>query len=139
MTMDIYDYNGESVFVNNMIKESKEMDTFPVLIGNEVAHFHDISGGYNRKHGFPVVNLIHKVQGPGSPYRVNTDELSHSIEAHLSDNYYNLDVSGLRAVGEYPDENYILSMKVDSEMHGEHSFSDELTKEIDRRPQWSQK
>ena len=109
------------------------METFPVLIGDEVAHFHDVSGGYNREQLYDVVNLIHRVQGPGSPYRVNTDELAHRFEAHLEDNYYHLSVDGIRAVGDYPDEDYVLSLKVGSEMHGEYSFSEPMTDDVDKR------
>jgi len=116
-----------------MQAEAREMETFPVLIGDEVAHFHDVSGGYNRDELFDVVNLIHRVQGVGSPYRVGTDELPHQFEAHLTDNYYHLSVDGIRAVGDYPDEDYTLSLKVGSEMHGEYSFSEPMTSDIDKR------
>lgn len=109
------------------------METFPVLIGDEVAHFHDIAGGYNRQQLFDVVNLIHRVQGVGSPYRVNTDELPHQFEAHLEDNFYYLSVDGIRQVGDYPDEDYVLSLKVGSEMHGEYSFSKPLSADADSR------
>lgn len=128
-----YEYSGKSALVSNMQAEARDMETFPVLIGDEIAHFHDVAGGYNRERSFDVVNLIHRVQGPGSPYQVNTDELSHRFEAHLSENYYRLSVDGVRAIDDYPDEDYVLSLKVVGEMHGEHSFSKPMTEDIDRR------
>lgn len=128
-----FEHDGQSVLVSNMRAEARYMDTFPVLIGDEVAHFHDVSGGYNRREQYDVVNLIHRVQGVGSPHRVNTDELSRTFEAHLSDNYYHLSVDGIRQHGEYPDEDYVLSLKVDSKMHGEYSFSEAMTENIDKR------
>jgi len=131
--MPKFEHDGRSALVSNMQAEARDMETFPVLIGDEVAHFHDVAGGYNREQLFDVVNFIHRVQGPGSPYRVNTDELAHRFEAHLEDNYYHLSVDGIRAVGDYPDEDYILSLKVGSEMHGEHSFSKPMTENIDKR------
>lgn len=85
--MDGFHYDGDSALVSNMQAEARDMETFPVLLGDEVAHFHEIRGGYNRERLFDVVNLVHCVQGPGSPYRVNTDELPHTIEAHLEDNF----------------------------------------------------
>jgi len=109
------------------------METFPVLIGDEIAHFHNVTGGYNRKEMYDVVNLVHEVQGYGSPYRVNTDEMAREFELHLSPNYYYLSVSGIRQVGDYPDEDYVLSLRVESEMHGEYSFSEVMSKDIDRR------
>jgi len=131
--MDGFEYDGDSALVSNMRAESREMETFPVLLGDEVAHFHEIRGGYNRERLFDVVNLVHCVQGPGSPYRVNTDELPHTIEAHLEDNFYYLSADGIRQVGDYPDEDYVLSLKVGSQMTGEYSFSKPMTKNIDKR------
>jgi len=128
-----FEHDGRSALVSNMQAEARDMETFPVLIGDEVAHFHDLSGGHNRDRSFDVVNFIHRVQEPGSPYRVNTDELSNQFEAHLEDNYYHLSVDGIRAVGDYPDEDYILSLKVESAMHGKYSFSEAMTENIDRR------
>ncbi len=128
-----FEHDGHSALVSNMQAEARDMKTFPVLIGDEIEHFHDVEGGYNRERMFDVVNLIHRVQGVGSPYRVNTDELAHRFEAHLEDNYYHLSVDGIRAVGDYPDEDYILSLKVGSEMHGEYSFSKPMTENIDSR------
>lgn len=128
-----FPYDGDSALVSNMQSETREMPTFPLLIGDEVTHFHDVSGGYNRSQGYAVVNFIHRVQGPGSPYRVNTDELAHTFEAHLSDNFYYLSVDGIRAIDEYPDDDYVLSLKVDSSMHGKQSFSEAMSEPIDRR------
>jgi hypothetical protein len=128
-----FQYDGESALVSNMAQEAKEMESFPVLLGTEVAHFHRVEGGYNRDKLCKVVNLVHEVQGPGSPYRVNTDELPHTVEAHLSENFYYLLVDGIRAVGDYPEEDYVLSLKVDRDKTGQYSFSEPLSESTDRR------
>jgi hypothetical protein len=116
-----------------MLEESKKMETFPVLIGDEVAHFHDISGGYATNTSSDIFNFIQEVQGPGRPYRVNTDELPHTVEAHMSENYYYLELDGIRATDEYPSEDYVLSLKVNNYSFGPHSFSEPLTEPIDGR------
>lgn len=131
--MEEYTHSGQSVLVNNMQAESAEMELFPVLIGNEIANFHNVRGGYNRNTGHDVVNLVHEVQGPDSPFLVDTDQLSHEVEAHLSDNYYHFSVDSMRQVGDYPDEAHVLSMKVSDYQFGEFSFSEELSKNIDNR------
>ena len=128
-----YSHDHRSVLVNNMRSEASEMETFPVLFGNEVAYFHHIDGGYNSSRNFDVVNLVHEVQGYGSPYRVGSDQLSHEIEAHLSDSYYYLDINGIQINDEYPDEDYVVSLKVQNYKQGPESFSEELTADIDRR------
>jgi hypothetical protein len=116
-----------------MTEESREMDTFPVLLGDEVAHFHSVSGGYNDTNEHYVVNLIHEIQGPGSPYRVNSDSIAHTAEAHLSENFYNLDVDGVRTEDEYPDEPYVLSLKVSDYQQGPYSFNEALSADVDSR------
>lgn len=128
-----FEHNGRSALVQNIQTEARDMDLFPVLIGNDVAYFHSVSGGYSSDRGATVVNLIHTVQGDGSPHSVRPAQASHSVEAHLSDNYYYFDVSALRTVDDYPDDDYVLSMVVDSYQFGQHSFSDQLEKDIDRR------
>jgi hypothetical protein len=57
-----FKHDGRSALVSNMQAEAREMETFPVLIGNEIAHFHEVAGGYNRERLYDVVNLIHRVQ-----------------------------------------------------------------------------
>lgn len=128
-----FEYDGRSVLVSDMEAEAREMETFPVLFGDEVAHFHEIHGGHNRERGISVVNFIHRVQGVGSPYQVNTDELPHTIEAHLDDNFYYLSANGILQVGDYPDENHVISVTVESHMKGEYSFSEPMTEDIDKR------
>lgn len=130
--MSKFEVHSKSALVSNMAAEASEMETFPVLIGTEIAHFHDVGGGYNERLSADVVNLIHRVQGVGSPYRVSPDSLAHSVELHLSD-YYNLDVGGIRAIDDYPERDYMLSLQVDSFQKGEFSFNEAMTKPIDKR------
>lgn len=131
--MDCFQHDAPSALVSNMQIEAREMETFPVLIGDHVAHFHEVDGGHNRDYLYDIVNLIHTVQGPGSPHLVNTDELSHSIELHLTDNYYTLTVDGMRVHDNYPHDDYVLSLQIDSAMSGPHSFSEPLTADTDKR------
>ena len=87
--------------------DSGEM--FPVLIGGQIGYFHDVDGGFHRDEGYDVVNLIHRVQGPDSP---PNKIYSDTIEIHLNEWYYNLDVADIWKMGEYPDEDFVLSLKV---------------------------
>jgi len=134
--MNEFEHDGRSALVSNMRAEANRMDEFPVIIGDTVTYFHDVSGGSNRDELFNVVNLIHRVQGPRSPYQVDPDQLSHDIEAHMDDNFYYLDVDAIRAVGDYPDEDYMLSLKVGSTINGEYSFSKPLRMQADTREEW---
>lgn len=131
--MNTFDYQTTSVVASNMAHESRQMETFPVLIGDEVVHFHRADGGYNTVKESDVINLYHEVQGPGSPYRVDTDQLPHTVEAHMDEQFYYFDVTAFRCHDEYPDEDYVLSMLVRSHMQGGHSFSEPLTADVDRR------
>lgn len=131
-----FEHDGRSALVSNMQEEASRMDEFPVIIGDVITYFHDVSGGSNRDELFDVVNLIHRVQGPRSPYQVDPDQLSHDIEAHMDSNFYYLNVDAIRAIGNYPDEDYTLSLKVDSTMDGEYSFSKPLRMDADTREEW---
>lgn len=127
----MFEYTGRSALVQNMQTEIEE--TFPVLIGDEVAHFHSITGGYNKDENFTVVNLVHHVQEIGSPYRVNVEQLSHNVETHLANNYYNLDVDSIRVQDDYPEKDYIVSLKVMGYKKGKFPFSEELSAPVDSR------
>lgn len=128
--MNTFDYHRTSALVANMRFEADPMDVFPVLIGDEVAHFHDVRGGIDNASDKHVVNLIHRVQGPGSPDRVGFGD---TIEVHLSDRYYHLDVKGTRTVDNYPDDDYVLSILVKQHFFGPETFNDKLTMDIDKR------
>lgn len=123
----------KSLLVQNMRAESREMETFPVLIGDEVAYFHSVNGHYDSTHKRDVVELIHRVQGHGSPNRINTDELSHNVEVHLANDFYNLDVSSFDLTDEYPDKDYCLELRVESHERGPYSFSEALSANVDKR------
>jgi len=107
-------------------------DMFPVLIGGQIGYFHDIDGGFHRDEGYHVVNLIHRVQGPNSP---PNKIYSDTIELHLNEWYYNLDVADVWQMGEYPDEDFVLSLKVTDYKMGQYSFSEALSADIDKREQ----
>lgn len=128
--MNEFEYTGASALVENMRYEAESMDEFPVLIGNEIAHFHEVDGGYNRVDGIDIVELIHRVQGHGSPSRVG---LASTVEAHLSDNYYYLTVDSFERRDEYPDEDYVLAMAVEDYQFDGYSFSKAMREDVDRR------
>jgi len=106
-------------------------DMFPLLVGeSEIAYFHDVDGGYSPKQDAHFVNFIHQVQGPDSP---SNKLQADSYEAHLSDKFYYLNATSSAILGDYPEENLVLSIEVRDYMIGRHSFSEALTAEIDSR------
>jgi len=121
-----------SHIVEELQAEAREMEMFPVLIGGQIGYFHDIDGGFHRNEGYHVVNLIHRVQGPDSP---PNKIYSDTIELHLDDWFYNLDVADVWQMGEYPDEDFVLSLKVTNYQMGQYSFSEALSADIDKREQ----
>lgn len=122
--------------MQNEIEQSGEM--FPVLIGEQIGYFHDVDGGYSsavsssQQDGYHIVNLIHEVQGPDSP---PNKLYSDQMEAHLDTNYYQMDVEDVWQMGSYPDENFVLSLKVSEYRMGPYSFSESLSENIDKREQ----
>lgn len=116
-----------SHIVKELQSDSADMDTFPVLIDGQIGYFHDIDGGFNEYH---VVNLIHRVQGVGSPPTMGNDS---TVEIHLDDAFYNLDVIAMYEMGEYPDDDYVLSLKVTDYKIGPYSFSEAMSADIDKR------
>lgn len=129
--MNVFNSTGDSLLVANMDAEANQMETFPVLIGDEIAYFHQVSGGMNGS--TYVVNFHHLVQEVGSPNHIDPEQASHSVEAHLDPTYFSLDVSAVKVSKEYPDEPYVLSLLVSDYMSGEHSFSEALSANIDKR------
>lgn len=121
-----------SHLVEELRANANGQEMFPVLIGGQIAYFHRIDGGYHRSDGFHVVNLIHDVQGPESP---PNKLYSDTIEIHLDDEYYNLEVADIWKMGDYPDENFILSLKVTGYQQGPYSFSEAMSADIDKREQ----
>jgi hypothetical protein len=129
-----------SHIVQELQQESADMDEFPALIGSsQIGYFHDIDGGYSHgvsgsdsNSGYHVVNLIHRVQGHGSP---PNKTYAKSVELHLDDWYYNLTVVDAHTMSEYPDDDFVLSLKVTDYMMGRQSFSEALSADIDRREQ----
>lgn len=119
-----------SHLVAELHTEVSEMELFPVLLGTHVAEFHNVDGGYHKSKGFHVLNLIHEVQGHGSPF--HGDVYQSEVEIH-ADGYWNLDVEGIREYGDYPDEDYVLSLEVTDYRSGPYSFAEELQMDIDKR------
>ena len=121
-----------SHIVEELQHEAEDMEMFPVLIGGQIGYFHDIDGGFHRDEGYHVVNLIHRVQGPDSP---PNKIYSDTIELHLDDWFYNLSVADVWQMGEYPDDDFVLSLKVTDYQMGQYSFSEALSADIDKREQ----
>lgn len=119
-----------SHLVSEMNRDAASVDMFPVLIGGQIGYFHKVDGGYEKDSGYHVVNLIHRVQGADSP---PNKIYSDTIEAHLDNNYYNLDVADVWKMGDYPEENFVLSLKVTNYMKGPYSFSEAMSANIDKR------
>ncbi len=105
-------------------------EMFPVLIGGQIGYFHDIDGGFHKDEGYHVVNLIHEVQGPDSP---PNKIYSDTIEIHLNEWFYNLSVADIWQMGDYPDEDFVLSLKVTDYQMGPYSFSEAMSADIDKR------
>lgn len=124
-----FSYDGVSEFVANMRYESSDWEMFPVLIGTRVEFFHDVNGGYNREELHHVVNLVHEVQSPESP-----PNLTHAdqYEVHL-DSYYYFTPDEITVHDEYPDEDFVISVKTTDPRSGEFSFAEELQEDIDKR------
>lgn len=118
-----------SHLVAELQEECRSVDSFPVLLGRNVATFHDVEGGYHRSEGYHVVNLIHEVQGDDSP---PSDVYHPEVEIHL-DGFWCLEVEDVREYGNYPEENYVLSLQVTGYQGGPYSFSDELQEDVDKR------
>lgn len=123
---------SESHLVAELQQNAEDMDLFPVLIGEHVAYFHEVDGGYDEDEGRHIVNLIHAVQGPDSP--PNT-WYSTSVEAHLGDVFINMDVEDVWQFGDYPDEDFTVSYKVEDYRMGPQTFTDALREDIDKREQ----
>lgn len=122
----------QSHLVEELRTQAASVELFPVLIGSQIGYFHEVDGGYSRESGYHVVNLIHRVQGPDSP----TNKIyADRIEIHLDDRYYNLSVADVWQMGDYPDDNFVLSLKVTDYMVGPYSFSEAMSAEIDEREQ----
>ncbi len=129
---------SSSRLVGEMKHCARQMDMFPVLIGEHVGYFHRVDGGYSRagseseNTGYHVVNLIHEVQGTGSPPNKTHDS---QIEAHIDDTYFYLEVDDVWEFGDYPDEEYTLSVKVTNYRDGKYAFTEELqpSTEVDKR------
>jgi len=123
---------SSSRLVGEMKHCAMQMDMFPVLIGEHVGYFHRVDGGFHRDGGYHVVNFVHEVQGTGSPPNKTHDS---QIEAHIDDTYFYLEVDDVWEFGEYPDEEYTLSVKVANYRDGKHAFTEQLQPEteVDKR------
>jgi hypothetical protein len=106
------------------------MEAFPVLIGTNVETFHDIDGGYHRSGGYHIVNLIHFVNNVSSPpSHIN----AKNIELHLDQLCLTLATDSRVELGDYPDEDYVLSLQVTDYQSSKYTFADELQQNIDKR------
>jgi len=121
-----------SHFVEELQHSVEEHDgMFPVLVGeSEIAYFHDVDGGYSPERNAHVINFIHRVQGPDSPANKTQAD---SYEAHLADRYFHITADDSFEMGDYPDENFVLSIEASDCMIGPHTFSEALTADVDKR------
>ena len=104
---------------------------FPVLVGeSEIAYFHDVDGGYSPERNAHIINFIHHVQGPESP---SNKTHADSYEAHLADRYFYIEADDVYEMGDYPDENFVLSIQAANCMIGLETFSKALTADVDKR------
>lgn len=126
-----------SHLAEEMKHAARHMTAIPVLIGKNNSYFHEIDGGYHRGDGYHVIDLIHTVHGPTTP---PSETYAKNIEVHLDGVYVYLTVDETREFGDYPDEDYTLSLKVTDYQTGPYSFSEELRYDIDKREtryEWS--
>lgn len=121
-----------SHLVEELQAATEGQDIVPVLIDTEVVYFHSFGGGYHVERGVDIVNMVHEVQGTGSPSN-KTD--GDSFEIHAGDYFFNLDVADTRALESYPEDDYVLSLAVTDYMIGEQTFSEALTASVDKREQ----
>lgn len=121
---------AQSHLAEEMRHHANGEELFPVLLGEQVEYFHDVGGGYHRSEGYHVINLIHRIQGPESP---PSNPSTDSIEAHIGDSYFYLESEDEWSFGDYPDEDYTLSLKVTGYQEGPYAFTEELQTEVDKR------
>lgn len=119
-----------SLLVDELRTAANSTDMFPVLFGGQIGYFHNVDGGFDRKQDYHVVNLIHRVQGPDSPPNKYYDD---TVEIHLDDKFYNMEVADVWAMGDYPDDNFVVSLKVTDYQIGPYSFSEAMSEDIDKR------
>ena len=123
-----------SYLVEEMRNEWNDSDEemFPVLYDNNIiGYYHDIEGGFHREGKYDIVNLIHEVQGTESPTMPPSN--LGVVEAHLPYTFFHIEADSTWEMSDYPNENYVLSLKVTDYMMGPHSFSEALTADIDAR------
>lgn len=121
------------VLTSNMAADVADRDRVPVLFADRVYYFHDVSGGYDTENDTHVVQLIHTVQGRGNP---PSKPRAEYVEVHGDDRYYRLHVTDATYWDDqYPADDYVITLTVDSYQSGPYSFADELCREqLDYRP-----
>lgn len=120
-----------SHLVSEMHHEATQVPAFRVLLDGDMASFHDVDGGYDGDGDVHIVNLIHDVQGPSSP---TSNHYPDRVEAHMLRNAYYLTVTDSTVMGEYPDENFVLSLEVSDYMKHQFTFCGPFTDDdVDRR------
>jgi hypothetical protein len=96
-----------SPLVNEMQDDLPEAE-FMVYIEGEQYPFHDIDGGLH-DNDYHIVNLIHRPEGYGEPpNRVDCSEIDVATHRKM----FHLHSKKLWQFGDYPDEDFILSLGV---------------------------
>ena len=119
-----------SHLVEEMRFQAAQTPAFHTLLDGSLAAFHDVDGGYHAEEDAHIVNLIHEVQMPSSP---TTHIHPRSVEAHMKSYGFHMDVEDSTMMGSYPDENFVLSLKVSSYMKHSHTFCGPFGERVDRR------
>jgi len=119
-----------SHLVEEMRFEAAQLPSFRVLLDGTLSAFHGVDGGYHPADDAHIVNLIHEVQMPSSP---TTHIHPQSVEAHMKSCGFYMDVEDSTTMGSYPDEDFVLSLKVSSYMKHPHTFCGPFGNDVDRR------
>jgi hypothetical protein len=128
-----FEYTGKSLLVNEIQHRTIEIAEIPAVIGDDVQIFHDVCGGYNVSDGVDVVELVHEPQGRGSSYRPYPEQISTKVELHLPETYYYMSAETVDVDGDYPEEPYVLSLRVSDYRFGSETFAESLLEDIDKR------
>lgn len=121
----------ESHLVNELRHDTESLDLFEVLIGKNITHFHEVSGGFDPEMEYHVVHLIHRVQGDGSPPSI---KFARNVEVHGATRSFRMHVLSVDSMDSYPEHDYVLTLHVDTYSENEYTMSD-IEPTTDKRPE----
>jgi|APHM01.1.fsa_nt_gi hypothetical protein len=124
---------SQAALTNNISQDVSDCPVVPVIFDDDVYHFHDVEGGYDVDGEAHVVTLIHRVQGDGSP---PNDPVAKTVEIHAPEMFYTLSIRDITHWdNDYPNDDYALTLFVESYQSGPYTFHEELLLDIDKREQ----